>query len=155
MPALKMLARGLTSPLPAMSGAEPCTGSNIEGKRRSGSRLALGARPMLPTRIAEISLRISPNRLDPTTTSKLSGRRHVGVLIECGPDRQQQAVQRDVIGNVPMADSPEKDGVKGTQQIQPFRRHHPAVREKVLCPPVEVLELAGEVMFLSGAPENA
>ena len=30
---------------------------------------------MLPTRIAEMSLRISPNRFEPTTTSKLSGRR--------------------------------------------------------------------------------
>ena len=62
-------------PLPAMSGAEPCTGSNMDGKRRSGSRLALAARPMLPMMIAEMSLRMSPNRFDPTTTSKLSGRR--------------------------------------------------------------------------------
>ena len=30
---------------------------------------------MLPMMIAERSLRISPNRFDPTTTSKLSGRR--------------------------------------------------------------------------------
>ena len=75
MPALRMVASGLTTPLPAISGADPWTGSNIEGKRRSGSRLALAARPMLPTMIAEMSLRISANRFEPTTTSKLSGRR--------------------------------------------------------------------------------
>ena len=45
MAALRMVASGLTMPLPAISGAEPCTGSNMEGKRRSGSRLALGGQP--------------------------------------------------------------------------------------------------------------
>ncbi len=75
MAALRMAASGLTTPLPAMSGAEPCTGSNIEGNRRCGSRLALAARPMLPMMMAEMSLRMSANRLEPTTTSKLSGRR--------------------------------------------------------------------------------
>ncbi len=34
---------GLASPLPAMSGAEPCTGSNTEGPVLSGFRLPLGA----------------------------------------------------------------------------------------------------------------
>ena len=63
MPALRMVASGLTTPLPAISGAEPWTGSNIEGKRRRGSRLALAARPMLPTRIAEMSLRISAEQI--------------------------------------------------------------------------------------------
>ncbi len=75
MPAERIAASGFTTPRPAMSGADPWTGSNIEGKRRVGSRFALGARPMLPVRIAETSLRMSPNRFDPTTTSKLSGRR--------------------------------------------------------------------------------
>ena len=75
MPAQRIVASGLTMPLPAMSGAEPCTGSNMDGKRRVGSRFALAARPMLPTRMAERSLRMSPNRFEPTTTSKLSGRR--------------------------------------------------------------------------------
>ena len=75
MPALIMVARGFTIPLPAISGAEPCTGSNMEGKRRLGSRLALAARPMLPTMMAERSLRMSLKRFEPTTTSKLSGRR--------------------------------------------------------------------------------
>src|SRR5450759_4987171 len=56
-------------------GRGPVDRFELEGKRRSGSRLALAARPMLPTRMAEMSLRISANRLEPTTTSKLSGRR--------------------------------------------------------------------------------
>src|SRR3954447_26055480 len=33
-----------------MSGAEPWNGSNMDGKRRSGLRLALAARPRLPAR---------------------------------------------------------------------------------------------------------
>jgi hypothetical protein len=75
MAALRIAASGFTTPLPAISGAEPCTGSNIEGKRRDGSRLALAASPILPTTMAEMSLRISPKRFEATTTSKLSGRR--------------------------------------------------------------------------------
>ena len=75
MAALRMVASGFTTPFPAISGAEPCTGSNMEGNRRSGSRLAEAASPMLPTMMAEMSLRISLNRFDPTTTSKLCGRR--------------------------------------------------------------------------------
>ena len=39
---------GLAMPLPAMSGAEPCTGSNIDGNSRSGLRLADGAMPIVP-----------------------------------------------------------------------------------------------------------
>ncbi len=74
-PAHRNVASGLTIPWKAMSGADPCTGSNIEGKRRVGSRLALGASPMLPIIMAEMSLRMSPNRLEATTTSKLSGLR--------------------------------------------------------------------------------
>jgi hypothetical protein len=32
----RMVPIGLATPCPAMSGAEPCTGSNMLGKRRSG-----------------------------------------------------------------------------------------------------------------------
>ena len=35
-----------------MSGAEPCTGSNSDGKARSGFRLAEGAKPMVPFKAA-------------------------------------------------------------------------------------------------------
>ena len=75
IPADRIAARGLAMPLPAMSGAEPCTGSNMLGKARSGLMLALAARPMLPVTIALRSVRMSPNRLLATTTSKASGLR--------------------------------------------------------------------------------
>ncbi|MNT88514.1 hypothetical protein D3C72_2290890 [compost metagenome] len=61
-------------PCPAMSGAEPCTGSNSEGMVRVGFRLALGAMPMVPVHAGPKSLRMSPNKLLATTTSKKSGR---------------------------------------------------------------------------------
>ena len=67
---------GLAMFLPAMSGAEPCTGSNIEGKRRSGLRLAEGAMPIVPVTAGPRSDRMSPKRLLATTTSKLDGPAH-------------------------------------------------------------------------------
>ena len=35
-------------PCPAMSGAEPCTGSNMDGNLRSGLMLPDGAMPIVP-----------------------------------------------------------------------------------------------------------
>ncbi len=64
---------GLAMPRPAMSGAEPCTGSNIDGYSRSGLMLADGAMPIEPTQAGPRSDRMSPNRLEPTTTSNQSG----------------------------------------------------------------------------------
>src|SRR5271165_5895086 len=58
---------------PAMSGADPCTGSNIEGNFRSGLMLADGAMPIDPATAGPRSDRMSPNRLEPTTTSNQSG----------------------------------------------------------------------------------
>ncbi|RVX45066.1 hypothetical protein EDD27_7843 [Nonomuraea polychroma] len=55
--------------------AEPCTGSNIDGKSRSGLRLADGAIPMLPGTAAARSLRMSANRFEPTITSNRAGSR--------------------------------------------------------------------------------
>ncbi|KGR95245.1 hypothetical protein X977_5761 [Burkholderia pseudomallei MSHR7504] len=59
--------------LPAISGADPCTGSNSDGKLRSGFRFADGAMPIVPVQAGPRSDRISPNRFDATTTSKRSG----------------------------------------------------------------------------------
>lgn len=42
-------------PRPAMSGADPWTGSNMDGKCRSGLRLALGAMPIEPTVAASVT----------------------------------------------------------------------------------------------------
>ena len=63
--------QGFAIPLPAMSGAEPCTGSNIDGNSFSGLILALGAMPIEPTSAAVKSDRISPKRFEATITSKL------------------------------------------------------------------------------------
>ena len=65
---------GLAMPLPAMSGAEPCTGSKSDGCSRSGLMLPDGAMPIVPQTAGPRSDRMSPKRLDPTTTSKRSGR---------------------------------------------------------------------------------
>ncbi|OIQ63320.1 hypothetical protein GALL_551400 [mine drainage metagenome] len=64
---------GLAMPWPAISGAEPCTGSNTEGKFPSGLMLPDGAMPMVPVQAGPRSLRMSPNRFEPTTTSNQSG----------------------------------------------------------------------------------
>src|SRR6266849_2577368 len=69
----QICATGLAMPFPAMSGAEPWTGSNIEGNSRSGFILAEGASPIDPTTAAPRSERMSPKRFDPTTTSNQSG----------------------------------------------------------------------------------
>ncbi len=61
---------GWRYPCPAMSGAEPCTGSNSDGKVRSGLMLADGAMPIVPHTAGPRSERMSPKRLEPTTTSK-------------------------------------------------------------------------------------
>ncbi|MEY3147699.1 MAG: hypothetical protein RL688_918, partial [Actinomycetota bacterium] len=44
----KMAAVGLALPVPTMSGAEPCTGSNMLGPVRAGLRLAEDANPIPP-----------------------------------------------------------------------------------------------------------
>src|ERR1700722_6327475 len=71
--AVQIWPMGLAMPFPAMSGAEPCTGSNIEGNSRSGLMLAPGAMPIEPTTAGPRSDKMSPNRFEPTTTSNQSG----------------------------------------------------------------------------------
>ena len=61
---------GFAIPLPAISRAEPWTGSNMEGFFRSGSRLIEGAIPMHPAMAPPRSVRMSPKRLLATTTPK-------------------------------------------------------------------------------------
>ena len=56
-----------------MSGAEPCTGSNTEGNLRSGLMLPDGAMPMVPVQAGPRSDRMSPNKLEATTTLNQSG----------------------------------------------------------------------------------
>ena len=62
---------GSRAPLPAMSGAEPCTGSKIPGPR--SPRLAEEASPSPPVTPAATSERMSPKVFSVTSTSKASG----------------------------------------------------------------------------------
>ena len=66
-------AVGSAMPCPAMSGALPCTGSNIDGFVRVASMLPLAARPMPPHTAAARSVMMSPNRLSVTITSNRPG----------------------------------------------------------------------------------
>ena len=64
-------------PCPAMSGAEPWTGSNRPGVPGwSGATLALAAMPMPPCSTAARSVRMSPKRFEATTTSQALGVAH-------------------------------------------------------------------------------
>lgn len=47
-----------------MSGAEPCTGSKVDGHDLPGFWLALGASPIPPIKAAPMSVKLSPNRFD-------------------------------------------------------------------------------------------
>ena len=69
MAAEMMAAVGSALPVPAMSGAEPCTGSNSDGPVRSGLRLPDAARPIPPATAPPRSVRMSPKRLSVTMTS--------------------------------------------------------------------------------------
>ena len=66
-----MAPTGLAMPLPAMSGAEPCTGSKYD--ERPGWMFPEAALPIPPWIIAPRSVRMSPNRFDVTMTSNISG----------------------------------------------------------------------------------
>ncbi len=65
----RMAAEGLARPVPAMSWAAPCTGSNRDGPVRSGLRLADAAYPMPPATAPARSVMMSPKRLSVTMTS--------------------------------------------------------------------------------------
>src|SRR4051794_32043661 len=67
------VATGLAMPLPVMSNAEPWIGSNIEGKRRCGSILPVGATPRLPASAPARSERMSACKLVATMVSRLFG----------------------------------------------------------------------------------
>ena len=68
-----MAAVGSALPVPAMSGAEPCTGSNMLGNEPLGLRFADAAIPMPPPTAPARSVMMSPNRLSVTMTSNLEG----------------------------------------------------------------------------------
>src|SRR5260370_12773520 len=61
------LADGIGDALAVDVGAEPCTGSNIEGNSRAGFRFADGAMPMVPAQAGPGPGRMAPNRFAPPT----------------------------------------------------------------------------------------
>ena len=73
------MAMGFAAPVPAMSGAEPCTGSYSDFRRpvfASGAPSeADGSMPSEPVSIAATSESTSPNRLSVTITSYCFGQR--------------------------------------------------------------------------------
>src|SRR3954470_16121459 len=69
----QIVASGFAIFFPAMSGAEPCTGSKMEGAVRSGLMLPEAAMPIVPAVAGPRSDRMSPKRLEATITSKRSG----------------------------------------------------------------------------------
>src|SRR5665647_2870846 len=73
MAALRMVAHGLASPLPAISGAEPWIGSYR--LTPPAPTLADGSIPMLPVSMAASSLSTSPNRFSVAITSNCLGSR--------------------------------------------------------------------------------
>jgi len=75
MAAVRMAPSGLAIPLPAMSGAEPCTGSY---KLTVPPTVAEGSMPSEPVMTPDSSDRMSPKRFSVSTTSKLRG-----VFIRC------------------------------------------------------------------------
>ena len=58
---------------PAMSGADPWTGSNKDGKSFSGLIFPEGATPIVPVHAGPKSDKISPKRFDPTTILNFYG----------------------------------------------------------------------------------
>ena len=78
MAKLSRQAIGLALPWPAMSGAEPWTGSYMALRRPDASGApseAEGNMPSEPVSMAAQSDRMSPNRLSVTMTSNCLGRR--------------------------------------------------------------------------------
>ena len=69
----RMVARGLATPWPAMSGAEPWMGSYMP--LPCSSREAEGSMPMEPVNMEASSERMSPKRLPVTMTSNCLGLR--------------------------------------------------------------------------------
>ena len=82
-------------------------------------------------------------------------RPHARVLIEAAPDRQQQAVERDVVLHPRIADRAEEDRVERPQPVERVGRHHPAVLEVVLRAPRKVLPLEAESRAALAPPPRA
>src|SRR5262249_2654947 len=83
------------------------------------------------------------------------GRPYARVLIESSTDRQQQAVQRDVVLQARIADRAEEDRVERTQPIERIAGHHLPAREVVLGAPRERLPGEPHTRALARGLEHA
>ena len=80
-----------------------------------------------------------------------AGGTHVGVLVERLADREPQAPQRDVVGNIGRADGTEIDRIEMAQPIGAVFRHHDAVLLVIIRSPVKMLNLELEAAVAFGA----
>ncbi len=119
----RSMPAGFAIPRPAMSGAEPWTGSKIPGP--PSPRLAEGASPSPPVIAAARSERMSPNMFSVTMTSNCSGARrelHGGVVDEHVLDLDVRIVGRDLVDDA----APEPRRLEHVRLVH--RRELPAAR---------------------------
>ena len=69
-------------------------------------------------------------------TGKLAGRSEVDVLVESPANRNQQTPQRYVIGHIGPANRAQEHGIGLRESINSIGRHHRAVLNKVIAPPI-------------------
>ena len=81
-------------------------------------------------------------------------RTHARVLIELAPNRQEQAVEGEVVLQPGIADGAEEDGVEGPQTVDGVGRHHASVLEVVIGPPGERLPRHGELRACRGSIDD-
>src|SRR5262249_15625537 len=77
------------------------------------------------------------------------------ILLKAAANRDQQTPQREVIGNVRMADRAEKDGIEGAQMLDSIFGHHAAGLDIASAAPVEMAPLELKSEPLSGCFQRA
>jgi hypothetical protein len=78
----------------------------------------------------------------------------VHVLAERAPDRDEEAPQRDVVGNVRPADGTQEDRVMVPDAPEPVLGHHPTRPQPRLAAPIELVPLESDVEVRADAVEH-
>ena len=145
----RSIAVGFAAPVPAMSGAEPCTGSKIPGP--ASPRLADEARPRPPVTAAATSERMSPKVFSITSTSKDSG--SVTMLHRDAVDEPVPELDVRVVGGE-LGDDPTPHA-RGVEHVRLVDRQEPAAASarELERPPRDPLDLARVV--LAGVEDGA
>ncbi len=76
---------------------------------------------------------------------------HVGPQVEPLTDRQEQAPERHVIGDIRSPDGAEQNGVERSQLLDRVGRHHRAVLEPMIRAPIELAPLEREIELIDAA----